>query len=119
MSIQTNVIMNWIPLVEIHELDLIKSLSEEKTVVIFKHSTRCGISRSVLSQFEKATASIKKPVAFYFLDLLNFRSLSNEIASTFDVYHQSPQLLVIKNNKCVANFSHYDIISEGINEIEF
>jgi len=49
----------------------------------------------------------------HYLDLLNFREISNEIADHFEVVHQSPQLLVVKNGKVVANASH-----EGINELQ-
>ena len=55
-------------------------------------------------------------VAFYYLDLLKYRNISNEITSNFNVYHQSPQVLLIKNGKVVAHNSHYDIISSVILE---
>ena len=104
-------LFNWIPLTETDQLQDIIKLSKTKLVVIFKHSTRCGISRGVLSQFEKATDSNEENVAFYFLDLLKYRNISNEIASLFNVYHQSPQALLIKNGEVVSHNSHYDIIS--------
>jgi len=106
--------MNWIPLTETQQLDELIDVSNSKPIVIFKHSTRCGISRGVLTQFEKATNSLEEHVAFYYLDLLKFRTISNEIATKFDVFHQSPQLLLINKGKAVANFSHYDIISSFI-----
>ena len=109
-------VFNWISLTEMNQLKEIIELSNTKLIVIFKHSTRCGISRGVLSQFEKATDSSLENVAFYYLDLLKYRNISNEIASNFNVYHQSPQVLLIKNGKVVAHNSHYDIISSVILE---
>ena len=94
-----------------NQLNEIIVASKTKLVVIFKHSTRCGISRGVLSQFEKATDSTIENVAFYYLDLLKYRNISNELASKFNVYHQSPQAILIKNGEVVAHNSHYDIIS--------
>jgi len=111
-------IFNWITLNEVSQLDDLINISNSKLVVIFKHSTRCGISRSVLSKFEKATSSFEENVAFYYLDLLPFRSISNEIAQRFNVYHQSPQAIVLKDEKVVTHESHYDIIS-SINLQEF
>lgn len=111
---KSEVTFKWILLTEENQLQEIITTSKNKLVVIFKHSTRCGISRGVLSQFEKATDSTKENVAFYYLDLLKYRTISNEIASLFDVYHQSPQALVIKDGKVVAYKSHYDIISNLI-----
>jgi len=102
---------NWNLLIETSQLKEITELSHSKLVVIFKHSTRCGISSSVLSKFEKATDSNLETVAFYFLDLLKYRNISNEIAETFNVYHQSPQAIFLKNGVVVKQASHYDIIS--------
>lgn len=103
-------IMNWIPLTEVNQLDEIKALSYERPVLIFKHSTRCGISRNVLAKFEKATTSFQETIAFYFLDLLHYRKISNEISSLLDIAHQSPQILLLKNGEVVAHHSHADII---------
>jgi bacillithiol system protein YtxJ len=90
----------------------INEVSFEKTAIIFKHSSRCGISSMVLSRFEKMLKPFENIVAFYFLDLIKFRELSNEIAQLYNVKHQSPQILVIKNGMLKTHHSHYDIVSE-------
>ncbi len=100
--------INWIPLINISQLNEIISSSNEKPIVIFKHSTRCIVSRTVLKQFEKEfdAETLHCNVSTYFLDLLEHRDISNEIASRFGVYHQSPQLLLIKEGKSVYDVSH-------------
>ena len=100
--------INWIYLTSFNQLDEIMTVSNEKAVVIFKHSTRCSVSRMALKQFENEF-DIKNGVDMYFLDLLEHRAISNEIASRFIVYHQSPQLLLIKEGKSVYDVSHSDI----------
>ncbi|GAL63685.1 MULTISPECIES: bacillithiol system redox-active protein YtxJ [Algibacter] len=99
-------VLPWIPLNAMQQLDLIKEKSSTKTQMIFKHSTRCGISRMVMSQFVDAYDFTEKDADLYFLDLLNFREISNEVGYKFQVMHQSPQLLVIKNGVAVAHESH-------------
>ena len=104
--------INWIYLTSFNQLDEIMTVSNEKAVVIFKHSTRCSVSRMALKQFEETLQSnvfSQKNVDMYFLDLLEYRAISNEIASRFNVYHQSPQLLLIKDGKSVYDVSHSDI----------
>ncbi|WP_338408312.1 bacillithiol system redox-active protein YtxJ [uncultured Flavobacterium sp.] len=100
--------INWIPLTNLDQLDQIVTLSNEIPVVIFKHSTRCSISRFALKQFENEF-DLDDKVDAYFLDLLEYRDISNEIASRFNAYHQSPQVLLIKSEKLVYNVSHSDI----------
>lgn len=103
--------VNWIPLKDLGQLNEIIAISHEKPVVIFKHSTRCSVSRMALKQFENEydVETLHDNVSTYFLDLLEHRAISNEIASRFEVYHQSPQLLLIKDGKSVYDVSHSDI----------
>jgi monothiol bacilliredoxin len=106
-------LLPWIALNTIEQLDVIASKSETKTQVIFKHSTRCGVSRMVLNQFVDAYELTEEDLDLYFLDLINYRDVSNEVGYTFQVMHESPQLLVIKNGVVVAHSSH-----SGVNGID-
>ncbi|WP_433763428.1 bacillithiol system redox-active protein YtxJ [Flavobacterium ginsenosidimutans] len=105
--------VNWTELTDILQLQEIEAVSAQKPVVIFKHSTRCSISRMALKQFEREF-DLEETVDPYFLDLIANRDISNEIASRFGVYHESPQLILIKNGKAVYNVSHSDIDAEAL-----
>ena len=107
--------MNWIELNNAQQLAEIKELSKARPQVIFKHSTRCSISRMALKQFENEF-NYEDKLAPYFLDLLEHRDISNEIATKFGVYHQSPQMIVIKDGKAVFNTSHSDIDAECLSK---
>ena len=89
------------------QLKQIITKSGVKPQVIFKHSTRCSISSVAYQRLQKA----QQPdgLDFYYLDLLAHRPLSNKVAEVFDVHHESPQVLVIKNGKCVFDESHLGI----------
>ena len=104
----------WNALTEIKQLDSIVEESEEKPVVIFKHSTRCSISRMALKNFEREYNLEESEATPYYLDLLQHRDISNEIAQKFQVIHQSPQLLLIKNGKSVYDASHSEIDAETL-----
>jgi bacillithiol system protein YtxJ len=100
--------VGWRPLTDLGQLSEIIDLSTEKPVLIFKHSTRCSISRMVLKQFENEF-DLQDKVVPYFIDLLEFRNVSNEIAIRFGVTHQSPQIILVKDGKAVYNASHESI----------
>ena len=107
--------MNWINLQDIAQLEEIKKQSVEQPVLLFKHSTTCSISKSALSRLERQWKDAEmKEVATFYLDLLAFRPISNAIASVFDVVHQSPQMLLIKNGECVLSQTHNGIDYEDI-----
>ena len=105
--------INWNELTDLGQLNEIIAVSNEKPVAIFKHSTRCSVSRMTLKQFENEFNSSDK-VTPYFLDLIAHRDISNEIANRFGVTHQSPQLILIKEGKAVYNVSHSDIDAEEL-----
>ena len=105
--------INWNELTDLGQLSEIIEISNEKPVAIFKHSTRCSVSRMALKQFENEFNSSDK-VTPYFLDLIAHRDISNEIASRFGVTHQSPQLILIKEGKAGYNVSHSDIDAEEL-----
>lgn len=105
----------WLPLTTLDQLQTIEKVSATKTQVIFKHSTRCGISRMVLKHFETAYDVSANHIDLYYLDLLNYRDISSEVGIKFQVMHQSPQLLVIKNGVAVAFESHGAINSLDMN----
>jgi bacillithiol system protein YtxJ len=100
--------MTWNELTDLGQLDEIITLSKDKPVAIFKHSTRCSVSRMALKQFENEFDFSDKVTA-YFLDLIAYRDVSNEIVNRFGVQHQSPQLILIKGGKAVYSATHSDI----------
>ena len=104
--------MQWIQLTEEGQISQIIAQSQTKPQVIFKHSTRCSISSVALQRLQKATQP--DGLDFYFLDLLAHRSISNKIVETFQVHHESPQVLVIKNGECIFDESHLGISMNDI-----
>ncbi|WP_396600864.1 bacillithiol system redox-active protein YtxJ [Algibacter sp. R77976] len=102
-------ILPWIALNDLSQLESIANKSKTKTQVVFKHSTRCGISRMVMNQFVEAYGLTENDLDLHYLDLLNYRDVSNEVGYKFQVMHESPQILVIKNGVVVAHASHGEI----------
>lgn len=109
-------LLPWIPLNDLQQINHLMEKSKGKTQVIFKHSTRCGISRMVMNQFVDAYNVTEKDLDLYYLDLLNYRDVSNEIGFKLQVMHESPQLIVIRNGSAVAHASHGAINGIDLNQ---
>lgn len=102
--------MNWNELTDASHLEELKKESHHKPVIIFKHSTSCSISRTALARFERNwNENEMKEVKPYFLDLLSYRKISNNISDQFSIEHESPQLLLIKNGAAIYDRSHFNI----------
>ncbi len=100
---------HWKELTSEEQLEQIIKDSYDKTAVIFKHSTRCGISVRAKFILEDDWDIEEGALDFYYLDLLNYRSVSNKIADELQVFHQSPQVIIIQNGEAVYDESHHDI----------
>ena len=106
--------MDWHNLINENQLDELVVKSQERPQLIYKHSTRCGTSSLIRNRLERAT--VPAGMDFYFLDLIAYRSLSDKIANSFGVRHESPQVLLIQNGECVYHQSHGAIYMEEIAE---
>ena len=106
----SDVIVNWKKLESAGQIEDLRQVSNDKPVVVFKHSTRCSISGMVLSRLQREwNEEEMEGIEFYFLDLLSNRDISSKVAEKFGVEHQSPQLIIIKDGEAVYNTSHMGV----------
>ncbi len=101
--------MNWKPLQSVEQIAQIRERSKEIPCMIFKHSIRCSISSVAKARLSNQWNFGTEQVEAYYLDLINFRAVSNEVARTFEVYHESPQVLLLQDGNCIYDASHLDI----------
>ena len=111
---QATGVESWKTLEDISQLDQISKDSISKTVVLFKHSVTCGISAGAKNRLESQWDLVKTDIDFYYLDLLSHRDISSAIADRWGVRHQSPQIVVIKDDKAIYNTSHGSISASDL-----
>lgn len=99
----------WKRLTSVDQLKEVIKGSTEKPVLLFKHSTRCNISSMAMNGFTRSWQGTPEQIDIYYLDLLNYRDVSNAIASETGVMHQSPQVIVLKNKEVVYTATHSGI----------
>ncbi len=101
--------IQWNALTSEGQLEEIVAQSYTVPCLIFKHSTTCNISTMAKARFEKGWDFKSEDMKPFYLDLKSFRDVSNAVAEKFDVYHESPQVLLIRNGECTYDASHLDI----------
>ncbi len=107
--------MNWNTITDAQQLNTIDEESKQQKVFIFKHSTTCSISKAALNRLERNWSDLDDQLGkAYYIDLLRFRSISNEIAERYQIIHESPQVMIIENGRCKSSDSHFDISYEGL-----
>ncbi|RMG83048.1 MAG: bacillithiol system redox-active protein YtxJ [Bacteroidetes bacterium] len=108
--------MNWIPVTSLEQLDQIAERSRHIPCLIFKHSTRCSISSMAKYRLESDWDIPEDQIECYFLDLIAHRDISNAVAEKFEVWHESPQVILLRDGECVYDASHLDITVDEIKE---
>lgn len=104
--------MNWNTLSTEAQWNEILNASYQKPQLVYKHSTRCPTSTMVKSRLERAAAP--DGIDFHYLDLIAYRAVSNRIEADLNVRHESPQVLLVKNGKCIFHESHMAIMMDDI-----
>ena len=105
---------DWINLTQVDQIVEIIKESKKKPVLIYKHSTACGISAKAEDRLKEDWNKIDDKVKLYYLDLLAHRYVSNEVARIFNVVHQSPQLILVVNGQAVSSWSHFDVSVDSV-----
>jgi len=100
--------IDWIVLESSRQLDELLKQSSEKSILLFKHSTRCSISSMAKSRLENDW-DLQNEVTPVYLDLISYREISNEIADRLNVVHQSPQTILVKDGLVIHHASHNQI----------
>ena len=110
--------MKWSELSSVDQIDQIRKESIEKPILIFKYSSRCSLSRMALDRLERNWKDTEMTgIKPYFLDLITYREISNRVAYEFDVEHESPQVLIIENEKSIYDRSHMGIDYQQIRDV--
>lgn len=104
----------WKNVESVDQLMEIAKTTFDKPVLLFKHSTRCSISAMALNSFERNWSSGNELCNLYFVDLLNYRDVSNKIAEITGITHQSPQVIVLKGSEIIYDASHSAIDARRI-----
>ena len=108
--------MNWKTLQSVNQVEEIIEKSHQVPCVIFKHSTRCSISSMAKYRLEGDWDFSNNEIEAYYLDLIAHRDVSNYLAEKFSVWHESPQILLIKDGECNYDASHLDITVNELKE---
>jgi bacillithiol system protein YtxJ len=108
-------LMQWKYITDVNQIEEIKK--QPGYSLIFKHSTRCSVSMMAKRRFEMDWEVIPEDTSLYFLDLISYRQISADIATRFQVHHESPQILLIKDGSCVLDASHGDISADEVAEV--
>ncbi len=101
--------LKWVAIEREEQVEAIAALSHSRPCVVYKHSTRCSLSSLAKYRLEKEWNLAEDAVATFYIDIIAHRHLSRYLSERFEVYHESPQVLLIRDGECTYDASHLDI----------
>lgn len=103
------------PIESTHEVDALLEASTSRLQVVYKHSTMCPVSyRAYLEIKQVLELEDSANVAWFLVDVIANRMLSQRLATTLGVRHESPQILFIREKQVVKHYSHSSIRKDKI-----
>lgn len=104
----------WKAVHQIEQVDDLVQASFLRPQLIFKHSSRCSLSSVVRRRLE--SHGPVEGIDFHFVDVISDRDISNSIGKFFEVWHESPQVLLVTDGECIYDESHMAISMDEIAE---
>jgi len=84
--------------------------SQERPIVLFKHSLTCPISAAAYDQMAEFPSEVS------LIEVQRARELSSEIENRLGIAHESPQVIVLRKGQVVWNASHFGITADAVAE---
>lgn len=91
-----------------------RSHSEDRPVLLFKHSAACPVSGKADQELRRLAE--EEPLSIYKLVVQESRTLSDEIAETLGIRHETPQVILLDDREPAFNTSHFDVTAETLRE---
>ncbi|OLN22699.1 hypothetical protein BTO30_08610 [Domibacillus antri] len=103
---------------KINEIAQFEELVESKEpFFLLKHSTTCPVSAAAFEEYKAFLGEAGTNQKGYYLAVRESRELSNYIAETANIRHESPQVIFFKNGQPEWNESHWKITKDNLASI--
>jgi bacillithiol system protein YtxJ len=91
-------------------------LSERRprAIVLFKHSPTCGISAHVHYNLMPLVRNLELDADWYLISVRAHRDVSDAIAERLQVWHASPQVIVLRDGAVKWHGSHFGITERSV-----
>jgi bacillithiol system protein YtxJ len=113
---------DWIQFDEQPDWNQLLEESKQYPVLIYKHSSRCGVSHASWDEVKELPTEFQERVRFYFVDVIKKRGISQAIAQQSGIRHESPQVLLLHQGSVLENWTHwairFPVIEERLSDLE-
>src|SRR5436190_9073194 len=94
---------------DVDSLDAAIAESRERPVLLFKHSRYCGVSCEALDELQAHIARGSTGAAYKMITVQTHRAISDAAAQKLGIRHETPQAILLREEKVIWNASHFRI----------
>jgi bacillithiol system protein YtxJ len=105
---------SFIPVTTEAELDGALATSADRPVLFFKHSQTCGLSAQAFDELDAWLVDAADDPHVYIVTVQTHRHLANELTRRFNVRHETPQVLLVRNGACTWHGAHFRVTSRTV-----
>jgi bacillithiol system protein YtxJ len=99
---------------QIDEFDRLLAQSNERPLLLFKHSLTCGTSAEALDELIEHLNDDKLDAEYAIVTVQSHRELSNAISARLKVRHETPQALLIYDGRVIWSASHFRVTANAM-----
>ena len=98
------------------DLDRLLAASGDRPLLLFKYSATCGTSAEALDELVAHLNDGATDAGYAMVTVQTHRDVSNAIARTLGVRHETPQVLLVRDGRAVWSASHYRVTAAAVDE---
>lgn len=100
------------PLSSIRQFEDLLDRSREEPILIYKHSSRCPLSTRARTEVDSFDA--ESDLSIFEVVVQNDRAISDHVAETLEVRHETPQVILIRDGRPVYDASHREVTADAL-----
>jgi bacillithiol system protein YtxJ len=99
---------------DLDELERALAASNERPLLLFKHSFTCGVSAEALDELVGHLDHVNGDADYAMVVVQEHRDVSNAVTRKLGVRHATPQALIIKEGRAVWSASHFRVTADAV-----
>jgi bacillithiol system protein YtxJ len=96
------------------ELDRLIAASDQRPVLLFKHSYTCGVSAEAMDELISHLNDQPADVHYAVVTVQTHRDVSNAVSQKLGVRHETPQALLVREGRVVWSASHFRVTADAV-----
>ena len=96
------------------ELDRLLAASDNRPLLLFKHSHTCGVSAEALDELMTHLDGEPADVEYAMETVQTHREVSKAVAKRLGIRHETPQALLIRDGRVVWSASHFRVTANAV-----